>query len=127
MKKQILPGLCVPEVRRNVAEFGERIKEYDRRAKLYDLEDERTRDFFLNGLEDSGTKEKLFDERLATFEDAERRARELSDSRLMDVWKRHSANKMSREGGQMRKWRGEKMSIIPRYRVRREAKNPRGA
>ena len=53
-------------------------------------------------MEDSEIKEKLFDERLDTFEDADKRARELSDSRLMDVRTRHAANKMSREGGQMR-------------------------
>ena len=72
-------------------------------------------------MEDRDVKEKLFDERLATFEDAERRARELSDSRLMDVRARHTANKMSREGGQMREWRGEKMVISPKKNV-----SPRG-
>ena len=43
------------------------------------------RDFFLSGLEDTGIKEKLFDERLATFFDAEKIARDLSDSRLRGV------------------------------------------
>ena len=46
-------------------------------------------------MEDREIKDKLFDERLTTFEYAERRARELSDSRLMDVRARHAANKMS--------------------------------
>ena len=59
----------------SVVEFGGRIREYARRAKLYELEYELTRDFFLNGLEDSEIKEKLFDEMLATFEDAERKER----------------------------------------------------
>ena len=64
-------------------------------------------------MEDRKIKEKLFDERLATFEDAERRARELSDSRSMNMRARHAVNKMSREGGKMREWRGEKMVISP--------------
>ena len=111
----------------SVAEFGRRIREYGRKAKLYELEDELTRYFFLSGWEDREIKEKLFDERLATFEESERRARELSDSRLMDVRARHTATKISRKGGQLREWRGEKMVISPRvespkkrYELRRD-------
>ena len=40
----------------SVAEFGGRIREYARKAKLYELEDELTRDFFLSGLEDRGLR-----------------------------------------------------------------------
>ena len=40
----------------SVSEFGGRIREYARRAKLAELEDKLTRDFFLSGLEDPGIR-----------------------------------------------------------------------
>ena len=121
----MLPEICSQKSDESVAEFGGRIREYTRRTKLYELEDELTKDFFLSGLEDTEIKEKLFAERLETFEDAERRAREFSDSRLMDVRTRYAASKTSKERGQTREWRSERMSINPGVEGQKRSQEPR--
>ena len=77
----------------SVAKFGGCIRECAWRAKLYELENELTKYFFLSELEDTEIKEKLFNERLATFEDAERRAKELSGISLMDIRARNKTKR----------------------------------
>ena len=42
----------------------------------------------------------------------------------MDVRARHTANKMSREGGQVREWKGEKMVISPRVESPKKSYEP---
>ena len=59
----MLPEICRQKSDETVSEFGGYIREYVRRAKLYELEDELTRDFFLSRLEDTEIKKKFFDER----------------------------------------------------------------